>query len=152
MKRPFRLALGNQRMCRTIWDVEEYIRLCCCMSHKYFKDAKAIQINRILKFKLNLTYQARSNPKIIGILTKVFGTSGWPWRSRSNTPKNNTDLNQGPLHLWSKFVDPSLNGWCVIARRSTCLPQTQTDGRTHRQTDAGNDNTRRPKLASGKNY
>ena len=27
----------------------------------------------------------------------------------------------------------------------------QTDGRTHRQTDAGNDNTRRPKLASGKN-
>ena len=26
-----------------------------------------------------------------------------------------------------------------------------TDGRTHRQTDAGNDNTRRPKLASGKN-
>ena len=26
----------------------------------------------------------------------------------------------------------------------------RTDGRTHRQTDAGNDNTRRPKLASGK--
>ena len=27
----------------------------------------------------------------------------------------------------------------------------RTDGRTHRQTDAGNDNTRRPKLAWGKN-
>ena len=26
-----------------------------------------------------------------------------------------------------------------------------TDGRTDTQTDAGNDNTRRPKLASGKN-
>ena len=43
------------------------------MSHKYFKDAKAMQINRI--FKLNLTYQARPTPKIIGILTKVFCTS-----------------------------------------------------------------------------
>ena len=28
----------------------------------------------------------------------------------------------------------------------------RTDRRTHRQTDAGNDNTRRPKLASGKNH
>ena len=25
------------------------------------------------------------------------------------------------------------------------------DGHTHRQTDSGNDNTRKPKLASGKN-
>ena len=68
-----------------------------------------------------------------------------------NHPQNNRDLNQGLLHLWSKFGDPSLNGWWVIARTSKCLPHTQTDGRTHRQTDAGNDNTRRPKLASGKN-
>ena len=33
------------------------------------------------------------------------------------------------------------------AREGACT----MDGRTHRQTDAGNDNTRRPKLASGKN-
>ena len=27
-----------------------------------------------------------------------------------NHPPNNRDLNQGLLHLWSKFGDPSLNG------------------------------------------
>ena len=31
------------------------------------------------------------------------------------THPNNRDLNQGILHLWSKFGDPSLNGWWVIA-------------------------------------
>ena len=30
----------------------------------------------------------------------------WPWRSRSITPKNNRDLNQGLLHLWYWFGDP----------------------------------------------
>ena len=78
-------------------------------------------------------------------------SSIWPWRSRSIVPQNIRDLNQGLLHLLSKFGDPSLNGWWVIAGTSKCLPHTQTDGQTHRQTDAGNDNTRRPKLASGKN-
>ena len=62
-------------------------------------------------------------------------------------PQNNRDLKQGLLHLWSKFGDPSLNGWWVISRTSSWL----THGRTDTQTDAGNDNTRRPKLASGKN-
>ena len=60
-------------------------------------------------------------------------------------------LNLGLLHLWSKFGDPSLNGWWVIEWTSSWLTHTQTDGRTHRQTDAGNNNTRRTKLASGKN-
>ena len=78
-------------------------------------------------------------------------SSIWPWRSRSITPKNNRDLNQGLLQLWSKFGAPSLNGWWVIVWTSSWLTHTQTDGRTHTQTDAGNDNTRRPKLASGKN-
>ena len=75
----------------------------------------------------------------------------WPWRSRSITPKNNRDLNQGLLHLWSKFGDPSLNRWWVIARTNSWLTHIQTDTHTHTHTDAGNDNTRRPKLASGKN-
>ena len=74
-------------------------------------------------------------------------SSIWPWRSRSNIPQNNRDLNQGLLHLWCKFGDPSWKGWWVIAWTSSWL----THGRTHRQTDAGNDNTWRPKLASGKN-
>ena len=67
----------------------------------------------------------------------------WPWRSRSIAPKNNRDLNQGVLLLWTKFGDPSLNRWRVIVRTSKCL--------IHTHTDTGNDNTRRPKLASGKN-
>ena len=62
-------------------------------------------------------------------------SSIWPWRSGSITPQNNRDLNQGLLHLLSKFGDPSLNGWWVIARTSKCLPHTQTDGRTDGHTD-----------------
>ena len=71
----------------------------------------------------------------------------WPWSSRSINPQNNRDLNQGVLLFWSKFGDSSFNRWQVIARTSKWLPQTQT----HTQTDAGNYNTRRPKLALGKN-
>ena len=42
-----------------------------------------------------------------------------PWRSRSIAPQNNRDLNQGILHLWSKFFGLSLNGWRIIARTSS---------------------------------
>ena len=59
-------------------------------------------------------------------------------------PQNNRDLNQGLLHLWSKFGDPSLN------ELSKQVIDTQTDTSTHR--DAGNDNTQWPKRASGKNH
>ena len=57
----------------------------------------------------------------------------WPWRSRSITPKNNRDLYQGLLHLWSKFGDPSLNGSRVIAWTSKWLTHrlTHTHGHTH---------------------
>ena len=75
-------------------------------------------------------------------------SSVWPWRSRLIVPQNNRDLNQGLLHLWSKFDDPSLKGLWVIARTSWGF---DAHTRTHTRTDAGNDNTRRPKLASGKN-
>ena len=75
----------------------------------------------------------------------------WPWRSQSITPKNNRHLNQGVLRLSSKFGDSSVNGWWVIVRTSKWLIHTQTHGHTGRHTDAGDDNTRRPKLASGKN-
>ena len=98
-------------------------------------------------------------------------SSIWPWRSRSIALQNNEDLNQCTLHLWSKFSDPSLNGWiietltkvfCIFGPNLVILAWTgdelsrgqtwwRTDGRTDRRTDAGNDNIRRPKLASGKN-
>ena len=74
-------------------------------------------------------------------------SSIWPWSSRSIVPQNNRDLNQGLFHLWSKFSDSSLNSWWVIARTSWWLTDRHTH--THTHTHAGNDNTRRPKLASG---
>ena len=46
--------------------------ICFCRYHKYFKDAKAMQIN----MQINLTCQAQSTPKTVRILTKVFSTSG----------------------------------------------------------------------------
>ena len=36
----------------------------------------------------------------------------WLWRSIA--PQNYRDLNQCILHLWSKFGDPSVNGWWVM--------------------------------------
>ena len=67
----------------------------------------------------------------------------WLSRSRSIAPQNNKDLCQVVFHLWSEFGDPSLNGSQVIAG-------TTSDWYTHTgtQIDAGNDNTRRPKMIS----
>ena len=74
--------------------------------------------------KFDLEGQGQSPPKTIGILTKVFYTYG--------------------LNL------------VILAWKGDELSRRQasdycTHGRTDTQTDAGNDNTRRPKLASGKN-
>ena len=59
------------------------------------------------------------------------------------------NLNHGVLHLWSRFGDPSLKEWWVMARTTSGV--IHTHGHTHTQTDAVNNNTWRPKLASGKN-
>ena len=42
-------------------------------------------------------------------------------------------LNQGLLHLWSKFGDPSFNRWWVMARTSI---DAHTNGHTDRHTQA----------------
>ena len=83
-------------------------------------------MGQLLTLKLNLTLKVKVNhpPKTIGILTKVFYTYG-----------------------------PNL---VILAWTGDELSRGQasdyrTHGRTDTQTDAGNDNTRRPKLASGKN-
>ena len=47
-------------------------------------------------------------------------------------PQNNRDLNQGLLHLWFKFGDPSLNGCWVIVRTNL-----MTDRRTQATTISG---------------
>ena len=59
-------------------------------------------------------------------------------------------VNQGLLHLWSKFGDLSLNGSWVIARTSKWLTHKLTHTQTYKHPDAGYDNTGRPKLALGK--
>ena len=64
----------------------------------------------------------QSSHKTIGILTKVFYISGPNLVILAET---GDELSRGQARDW------------------------RTDGHTHRQTDAGNDNTRRPKLASG---
>ena len=74
--------------------------------------------------KFDLESQGQSPPKTIRILTKVFYTYGPNLVILAWT---GDELSRGQA-----------SDWC-------------THRRTHRQTDAGNDNTRRPKLASGKN-
>ena len=63
-----------------------------------------------------------------------FWSSIWPWRSRSIIPQSYRALNQGLLHLWSKFGDPSLNSWWVIARTNSWLTDTQTHRHTYTHT------------------
>ena len=79
------------------------------------------------------------------ILTKLFCTSvpilvilAWIVHELCLTLRVNRDLNQGLLHLWSKFGDPSLNKSQVIAWTSNWLIHTHghMDTRTHRQTQA----------------
>ena len=77
--------------------------------------------------QFDLEGQGQSPPKTIGILTKVFYT------------------------YCSNLVILAWTG-VELSRGQASTYRTQTDGRTHRQTDAGNDNTRRPKLASGQKH
>ena len=124
-----------------------------------------------------MTYQAWSTPKIIGILTKVFCTSGpnlvilaWTGDELSRGQAQNgvkfdfevefdfKGQDQSPpktIGILTKvfyIYGPNL---VILAWTGEELSRGQARGyrthrRTHRQTDAGNDNTRRPKLASGK--
>ena len=74
--------------------------------------------------KFDLEGQGQSPPKTIGILTKVF-------------------ITYGPNLVILAWTGDELSRGQASDNR--------THGRTDTQTDAGNDNTRRPKLASGKN-
>ena len=79
-------------------------------------------VNFDFEVKFDLEGHGQSLPKTIGILTKVFYIY---------------DLN---LVILAERGDELLRGQARDWR---------TDGHTHRQTDAGNDNKRRPKLAWG---
>ena len=84
---------------------------------------------------MKLKYHIKSFRSILGLFKEDWFC---PWRSSSIAPQNNRDLNQGLLHLWSKFGYPSLNGSQVIARTSKWLTHRLThsymDTHTHTQT------------------
>ena len=143
-----------------------------------FKRRKSDANKQDFENKLNLTCQAQSTPKTIGILTKVFCTSGpnlvvlaqtgdelshgqaqnevnFDFKVRFDLEGQGQSLPKtiGILTKVFYIYGPNL---VILAERGDELSRGQardwrTDGWTHTQTDAGNDNTRRPKLASGKN-
>ena len=124
--------------------------------------------------KLNLTCQAQSTPKTIGMLTKVFCTSGpnfvvlaWTGDELSRgQAQNGVNFDfEGQFDLEGQGQSPQktigilIKVFYIYGPNLVILAETghelsrgqardwRTD--THTQTDAGNDNTRRPKLASG---
>ena len=132
--------------------------------------------------KLNLTCEAQSPPKTIGILTKLFGTSGpnlvvlaqtgdelshrqaqngvnfdfevkLDLEGHGQSPPKTT----GILTKVSYTFGPNLAilAWTGLELSRGQASDWRTDWHTHTQThthtDAGDDNTRRQKLASGKN-
>ena len=80
--------------------------------------------NFYFEVKFDHDGQGQSPPKTIGILTKVFYTYG---------------------------ANLVILAWTGVELSRGQASDYRTHGRTDTQTDAGNDNTRRPKLASGKN-
>ena len=115
--------------------------------------------------KLNLTCQAQWTSKTIGILTKVFCTSGpnlvvlartgdelshgqaqngvnfdfevkFDLEGQGQSPPKTIRILPKVFRTWSKFGDPRLNGWWVIARTNSWLTHGQTDRQTHTQTQA----------------
>ena len=84
-------------------------------------------VNFDFRVQFDLEGQGQSPPKTIGILTNVFYT-------------------YCPNLVILAWTGVELSHGQASAYRT----HRWTDGRTHRQTDAGKDNTRRLKLASGK--
>ena len=133
----------------------------------------------ILTFELKFDPegQGQSPPKTIGVLTKVFCTSGlnlvtlaWIgdelWCGQDQNWVNlgfqvKFDL-EDQWRLPPKTIGALTKVFCTFGPNLVILTWTgpelscgqasdwYTDTRTHGHTDGGNDNTRRPKLASGK--
>ena len=129
--------------------------------------------------KFDLTCHDQSTPKTTGILTKVFSTSGpnlvalaWTGDELSRGQAQNGvnfdfevkfDL-KGPGQSPKKTKGILTKVFYIYGPNLVILPETghelsrgqardwRTDGHTHTETDAGNDNTRRPILASGKKW
>ena len=159
-----------------MWNRLRFIRF--LQVSQIFQRRKSDANKQDFENKFNLTCHAQSSPKTTGILTKIFCTSGpnlvalaWTGDELSRGQAQNRvnfdfevkfDLEghgQSPpktIGILTKvfyIYGPNL---VILADTGHELSRGQahdwhTDGHTHTQTDAGNDNTRRTILASGKN-
>ena len=158
-----------------MWNRLRFIRF--LQVSQIFQRRKSDANKQDFENKFNLRCHAQSTPQTTGILTKVFSTSGpnlvalaWTGDELSRRQAQNGvnfdfevkfDLEgqgQSPpktIGILTKvfyIYGPNL---VILAETGHELSRGQardwhTDGHTHTQTDAGNDNTRRPILASGK--
>ena len=159
-----------------MWNRLRFIRF--LQVSQIFQRRKSDANKQDFENKFNLTCHAQSTPKTTGILTKVFSTSGpnlvalaWTGDELSRRQAQNGvnfdfevkfDL-EGQGQSPPKTIGILTKVFYIYGPNLVILAETghelsrgqardwRTDGRTHRQTDAGNDNTRRPILASGKN-
>ena len=158
-----------------MWNRLRFIRF--LQVSQIFQRRKSDANKQDFENKFNLRCHAQSTPKTTGILTKVLSTSGpnlvalaWTGDELSRRQAQNGvnfdfevkfDLEgqgQSPpktIGILTKvfyIYGPNL---VILAETGHELSRGQardwhTDGHTHTQTDTGNDNTRRPILASGK--
>ena len=159
-----------------MWNRLRFIRF--LQVSQIFQRRKSDANKQDFENKFNLTCHAQSPPKTTGILTKVFSTSGpnlvaLPWTgdelSRGQAQNGvNFDFEvkfdlEGQGQSPPKTIGILTKVFYIYGPNLVILADTghelsrgqardwRTDGHTHTQTDAGNDNTRRPILASGKN-
>ena len=154
-----------------MWNRLRFIQ--CLQVSQIFRRRKSYANKQDFENKFNLTCHAQSPQKTTGILTKVFSTSGpnlvaLAWTGdelKRGQAQNGVNFyfelegqGQSPpktIGILTKvfyIYGPNL---VILADTGHDLSRGQAldwrrDGHTHTQTDAGNDNTRRPILASGK--
>ena len=159
-----------------MWNRLRFIRF--LQVSQIFQRRKSDTNKQDFENKLNLTCHAQSTPKTTGFLTKVFSTSGpnlvalaWTVDELSREQAQNGvnfdfevkfDLEgqgQSPpktIGILTKVFYTYGPNLVILAWTGDELLRGQTwwrtDGLTDGRTDAGNDNTRRPILASGKNW
>ena len=159
-----------------MWNRLRFIRF--LQVSQIFQRRKSDANKQDFENKFNLRCHAQSTPKTTGILTKVFSTSGpnlvalaWTGDELSRRQAQNGvnfdfevkfDL-EGQGQSPPKTIGILTKVFYIYGPNLVILAETghelscgqardwHTDGHTHTQTDAGNDNTRRPILASGKN-
>ena len=156
-----------------MWNRLRFIRF--LQVSQIFQRRKSDTNKQDFENRLNLTCHAQSTPKTTGFLTKVFSTSGpnlvalaWTVDELSREQAQNGvnfdfevkfDLEgqgqspQKTIGILTKVFYTYGPNLVILAWTGDELSRGQTwwrtDWRTDGRTDAGNDNTRRPILASG---